>query len=235
MTAERQSQAISSAKPHSTWLRFERLPAAYSHPGRIGSLLPEGLPTSFRDRLQGSSRLRPRLSALLAKRLAFASCTMEDLATPEGRFATLEDEDLQNALRRIGAIWHARKIREIILSDPLRKLIERLGRENHRAALRLIDLAPEGEAKADQAKAGDGAVDIGVLMGLIEKDALIAINAWCRQQPAALAQRLCQKLPPCPEVDDEPPASHRDRGVLIVDRVVMALASPPQGKAEDHG
>ncbi|MGI9498694.1 MAG: hypothetical protein ACR2P3_01535, partial [Geminicoccaceae bacterium] len=70
MTAERQSVAIPGQRPHRARLRFEKLPAAYSHPDRIGQLLPDGLPASFRDRLQGSARLRPRLSAVLARRLA---------------------------------------------------------------------------------------------------------------------------------------------------------------------
>ena len=225
MTTERRSQAAVRAKPCRDWLRFERLPAAYSHPDRIADLLPEGLPTRFRDRLQGSSRLRPRLSALLAKRRALAPCTLQDLATPEGRFVQLEGEDLENALRRIGAIWHARTIRKIILSERLRELIERLGRDNHRAALRFIELAPEDDGEGD----GD-AVDVDALMGLIERDSLIAVNAWCRQQPAALGERLRLKLRPCPDVDDEPPASHRDRGVMIVDRVVMTLAVDLHGE-----
>lgn len=233
MTTDRQSQAMVSAKPYGRWLRFERLASAYSHPDRIGDLLPEGLPGKFRDRLQGSSRLGPRLSALLAKQLA--PCTLEDLATPEGRFVQLEGKDLESALRRIGAIWHARTIRKIILSEPLRELIERLGRDNHRAALRFMDLAPEDDVKGSDGEAGDDAVDLDALLGSIDRDALIAVNAWCRQQPAALAERFRLKLRPCPEVDDEPPVSHQDRGAMIVDRVVMTLAADVQAGTNAHG
>ncbi|MGI9510410.1 MAG: SctK family type III secretion system sorting platform protein [Geminicoccaceae bacterium] len=239
MTAEPQIQASSSphqhSMPHRAWLRFERLPAAYCHPGRIETLLPDGLPEAFRDRLQGSTRLRPRLSAILAQRLDLAPCSLEDLATPEGRFAQLEGDDLKSALRRIGAIWHARKISKFIRSGALRQLIERLGRDNHRAALRLIDLAPADEETPPPADASDGPGDIDVLMGLIDRDALLAVNAWCRGQPAALAKRLRLKLPPCPEVDGEPPASHRNQGVLIVDRMVRTLASEADEGMDDHG
>ncbi|MGI9500010.1 MAG: SctK family type III secretion system sorting platform protein [Geminicoccaceae bacterium] len=225
MTAERQMS-------HRAKLRFERLPSAYTHPERIGSLLPDGLPTNFRDRLMASARSRCRLSALLARHVALPSCMTEDLETPEGRFARLEDEDLENALRRIGAIWHARKIRNLIMAEPLRQLIEQLGRDNHRTALRLIDLSPEDDpANGD----GEAASDVDGLMGWIERDGLIAVNAWCRHQPAALALRLRLKLRPCPEADDEPPARHRDLAVAIVDHVVMTLAAEARGTVGGHG
>lgn len=226
MTAEGRNQAQHPVLPHSgaqrAKLRFERLPAAYCHPERIAGLLPEGLAAGLRDRLAASSRLRLRLSALLERRFALPSLAAVDLATPEARFALLEGETLQGGLRRAGAIWHARSLRRIILAETLRRLVQRLGRANHRAALRFVDLAPEDNER-------DGidleSPDIDGLMALIERDGLIAVNAWCRHQPAALAARLRLKLPPCPEADDEPPASHRDRGLMIVDRVVTTLAA----------
>ena len=133
-------------------------------------------------------------------------------------------------LRRVGAIWHASgRSERSFWPSVLRQLVEWLGRDNHRAALRFIDLAPGGTAWFRRWFGCRCAVDVDVLMGLIERDALIAVNAWCRQQPAALAERLRLKLKPCPDVDDKPPASHRDRGVLIVDRVVMTLASDVHG------
>ncbi|MGI9420100.1 MAG: SctK family type III secretion system sorting platform protein [Geminicoccaceae bacterium] len=240
MTAERQSKAIPEAQgipapgQYRAQLRFERLPAAYCHPERIARLLPDGLPTTFRDRLQGSERLSHRLSDQLAELFALEPCTSEDLATPEGRFAALEDEELESALRRVGAIWHARTIRKIILAERLRELVVWLGRDNHRAALRFIDLAPEEPPGSDDGS-DDDAPDLQVLMGRIERDGLMAVNAWCRHQPAALAERLRLKLPPGPETDDEPPATHIDRGLLIVDRVVMSLPSPSETKAGDDG
>lgn len=237
MTAERQNAATAGEEQHRARtphgaltplrakLRFERLPAAYCHPGRIGALMPEGLPVIFRDRLQASTRLKLRLSDLITERFQLQACTADDLATPEGRFVQLEGDDLESAVRRIGAIWHAHKIRKIILKDTLRDLIQQLGRDTHRAALRFIDLAPKDD---------DDAPDVETLLGWIERDGLIAVNAWCRHQPACLGERLRLKLPPCPDVDDEPPASHRDRGLLIVDRVVMTLMSENRETADYH-
>ena len=241
MTAEPRGGApaprrSSGPGPHRAKLRFERMPAAYCHPERIAKLLPDGLPAGFRDRLIGSARLRHRLSSLLARRFRLAPCCAGELETPEGRFAQLEGEALNSALRCVGAIWHARKIRKIILAEPLRHLIEALGRDNHRAALGLIDLTAEDDAADDGADAdGPTPPDVENLLGRIERDGLIAVNAWCHHQPAALAGRLKLKLPPCPEVDDQPPASHRDRGLMIVDCVVMTLPTKPQTKAGDHG
>lgn len=235
MMVERQRPAIPSQRPHRARLRFERLPGAYCHPDRIGRLLPEGLPVSFRDRLQASPRLRLRLSALLARRYQLETCNAADLATPEGCFAQLEGEELMSAVRCVGAIWHARAIRKVILTEPLRRLIERLGRNNHRAALRFIDLSPDDNDPNEGADSDHATPDIEALLNKIERDGLIAVNAWRRHQPVALAERLRLKLPPGSDVDDEPPASHRDHGLMIVDRVVMTLAAEPQEEASDHG
>lgn len=228
-------EKTSSRKPHRAQLRFERLPAAYCHPDRIATLLPDGLPVGFRDRLMGSTRLRLRLSSLLARRFRLAPCCAGDLDTPEGRFAQLEGEDLKSALLLAGAIWHARRIRKIILAEPLRHLIERLGRHNHRAALRFIDLAADDDAESAAGDDESALPNVETLLGRIERDGLLAVNAWCHHQPAALAGRLRLKLPPCPEADDQPPASHQDRGLMIVDRVVTTLHAASRDMANDHG
>ncbi len=230
------SRRPSSLGSYRARLRFERLPAAYCHPERLAKLLPDGLPADFRDRLIGSTRLRLRLSFLLARWFQLAPCCAGELETPEGRFAQLEGAPLESVIRRIGAIWHARTVRKIILAEPLRQLIESLGRDNYQAALHFIDLAPEDDA-ADQGADDDeqDLPNVEDLLGWIERDGLIAVNAWCRHQPAALAGRLRLKLPPCPEVDDKPPASHQDRGLMIVDCVVQTLLADTLETGNDHG
>lgn len=229
MMTDQHLRAARPSGPHRSRLRFERLPAAYCHPERLSGLLPDGLPAGFRDRLQGSARLRLRLSTLIARRFALEPVAPDDLATPEGRFVRLDGEDLQNAVRRVGAIWHARALRRVILKDELAKLVEHLGRDNHRAALRFIDLAPENEAD-DEGEAPD----LDGLMGRIERAGLASVNGWCRHQPAALAARLKLKLPPCPEVDGEPEGGHRCRGPMIVDRVVMMLEDEATTVGTNH-
>ncbi|MEZ5932782.1 MAG: SctK family type III secretion system sorting platform protein [Alphaproteobacteria bacterium] len=225
---DQQMRAVRPSGPHKARLRFERLPAAWCHPDRLAGLLPQGLPAGFQGRLQGSPRLRLRLSALLTRRFALEPLGARDLATPEGRFARLEGEALQSALRRIGAIWHARALRNVILQDELRRLIERLGRGNHRAGLRRTDLAPSDDRESEDA--ADDAPDVDTLIARIERDGLLALNAWCCLQPASLAARLRLKLPPCSEADDEPPASHREHGPRIVDAVVAMLAAEAEAR-----
>ena len=228
VSAERPSAAIPAPRPLpapgplKAMLRFERLPAAYCHPERLQRLLPDGLPVQFRDRLLASKRLRLRLSSLIEARFALDACGPDLLATPAGRFARLEGEALEGALRHVGAIWHARSLRRIILAEPLRQLMDRLGRNIYQAALRGIDLAPD-EAP-DVTDASETPPDIDRLLDRIERDGLAAVNAWCRQQPAALGARLKLKLRPCPEADGEPTAGHRAYGPIIVDRVSMELA-----------
>jgi hypothetical protein len=219
------------ATPYRDRLRFERLPAAYCHPERLGVFLPERLPASFRERLSGSPRLRLRLSALLTKRLGLSPLTLSDLATQEGRFAQLEGEALKDALRKIGAIWQARNIRKIILKAPLRELVQHLGQDNHRVALRFVNLAPEPAGDTDMFSVDTP--DIQKLMACVERDGLIAVNAWCQRQPAALGERLRLKLPPGPATDREPPARYRDHGPKIVDRVIMLLPAAADNRDND--
>ncbi len=220
MTADRRPLATDDMGPHRAHFRFQRLASAFCHPDRISALLPEGLPAGFRERLQGSGRLRPRLSALIERRFALAACQADDLLTPEGRFASLEGEALTSAILGVGAIWHAERIRRIILAEHLRRLVERLGRDNHRRALRLIDLAaPDG------GEAGEDEPDLDVLFALIERDGIRAINAWCCLQAGAIAGRLRLKLPPGEDADGEPPAAFRERGAMIVDRVAISLTA----------
>lgn len=218
-----------SAHPQRDRMRFERLPSAYCHPERLGRFLPESLPTSFRDRLVESARVRLRLSKWLTRRFNLSPLAPEDLATPEGRFAQLEGQALEDTLRRIGAIWQARNIRKIILKAPLRELVERLGRDNHRVALRLIELTPEPASDRDAFSIETP--DIDKLMAWIERDGRIAVNAWCRFQPAPLAERLRLKLPPGPEIDDVPPTRYLESSQTIVDRVIMSL---PAAGRDDH-
>lgn len=214
--------AANGMTSHRARFRFERLPATYCHPDRIGALLPEGLPASFQGRLLGSKRLRARLSSLLIERFQLGPCTADDLTTPEGRFATLEGDELEGLILGIGAVWHARTLRRIILAAELRELIGKLGRDNHKRALRFADLAPEDE--------GGGAEmpDIDSLMVMIRQAGVRAINAWSRHQPAALAARLRLKLPPGDEADAEPSEAQQERGLMIVDRVVMSLSANPE-------
>lgn len=220
MSDRTEASATSKVGPKRSRLRFEHLPAAYVHPERLGECLPPNLPVRFRDQLLDSPRLQQRLSQALKRRFAIKPCAFEDLDTPEGRFAQAEGDALQGAIRRIGAIWHGRTIRAIILASTLKQLIAWLGRDVHREALCNVNLAG---AELDETILGNDP-DIGILCQSIESDGQRCLDMWCRQQPAFLAARLSLKLPPIEDIGVERSAAFRDQGVLIADRVIMSMA-----------
>lgn len=215
-----------------TRLRFEHLPSAYCQEAVIDEMLQNTLPDRLRARLTGSARLRVRLSGLIKARFDLEPCTSDDLATPAGRFASLEGEALDNALRRIGAIAEARAIRSVILKPALRELIERLGRDTHRCALRFVDLAPEAGSDRDNDD-NDATFSIDGLITTIDRAGLIAARSWSESQPKALAKRLQLKLPPVHQ-DEASEASRARRHAgrhagPIVDAALLTLGE------DDHG
>ena len=214
-----QASATFNVGPKRALLRFERLPASYIHPDRLCGCLPAGLPSTYRDRLLEAKRLRLRLSAVLTRRFSLTPCTAEDLDTPEGRFALLEGAALDDAIRRIGAVWNARTIAAVILADCLKELVAWLGRDGYRQALRHVKRAP---ADVDRDIIGDKP-DIERLCKTIERDGQYCVHVWCEHQPAFLARRILLKLPPIPEIDNPSLERFQDQGLLITDDVIKEI------------
>lgn len=220
-----QASATCNVGPKRALLRFERLPAAYIHMHRLGDCLPGDLSAEYRDQLLQSKRLQLRLSGVLKKRFRLPPCVAEDLDTPEGRFAQLEGAALDGAIRRIGAVWHARSIAAIILADSLKELIAWLGRDGYRQALRHVSFASE---VVDEEVIGDKP-NIELLCQMIERDGQRCVNAWCDQQPAFLARRLLLKLPPLADIDEQSLEQFQDQGLMIADRVIMEIMADGNG------
>ncbi len=213
------AQAQTDAMQQLALLRFERLPSAYAHPERLGACFPPGLPVELREKLLNSKRLQRRLSNHLRQHFDLRPCIAEDLATPEGRFVQLEGEALRAAIRQIGAIYHARTIAAIILAGPLKELIDWLGRDVYRKALRHAVLAPigtDGDITGGQAQ-------IEQLCRQIERDGQRCIEAWCRKLPASLGNRLLLKLLPAPADGDGDVDPFSEQGLAIVDRVMREM------------
>jgi hypothetical protein len=154
------------------------------------------------------------------RRFGLPPCVAEDLDTPEGRLAQLEGADLGRAVRRIGAVWHARTIAAIIIADSLKELISWLGREGYRGALRHVKLAT---ADVDHDVIGEDKPNIEMLCEMIERDGQHCVHAWCHHQPAFLAKRLLLKMPPMVEIDDQSLEQFREQGLLIADRVMTEI------------
>ena len=219
MIGQDQASAAVDVGPKRALLRFERLPAVYIHPERLSRCLPANLSVTYRDRLLRDRRLRLRLSDILTRRFGLPPCVEEELDTPEGRFAQLEGMDLGIVIRRIGAMWHARTIAAIILKDAVRQLVSWLGRGGYRSALRHVRYA---RADVIPDVVGDQP-NIELLCRSIERDGEHCVSAWCRHQPAFLAERLLLKLPPLEELDDQSLEQIQEQGLLIADRVMMEI------------
>ena len=219
MTAPMANPAMRRVGPKRMLLRFDRLPGSYIHPERLSGCLPPGLPRTYLDRLMGMGRLKGRLSTVIERRFNLTPCTADDVETPAGRFARLEGRDLGAVVQRIGAIWHARSIAAVILAEPLKVLIDWLGRDGYRAALAHIELA---QAEADKEIVGDKP-DIDRLCLTIMQDGERCISAWCQKQPASLGRRLALKLPPEADLDERWPEGFREKGAAIADRVMKDM------------
>jgi len=220
-----QASATDNVGPKRALLRFERLPSAYIQLKRLSDCLPDNLPTEYRDRLLQTRRLQSRLSDVLMRRFHLPPCVAEELDTPEGRFAQLEGAALGGAIRRIGAVWHARSIAAVILADSLKELIAWLGRDGYRQALRHVRFACAG---VNEDMIGDRP-NIELLCQMIERDGQHCISAWCHHQPAFLAKRLSLKLPPLAEPDGQSFEQFQDQGLLIADRVIMEIMADGNG------
>ena len=216
--------ATSEVGPKRALLRFERLPALYIHGDRLSQCLPGELSSKHRDRLLNDKRLRSRLSKFLIERLNLRPCSLDDLATPEGQFALFEGEKLDEAIKRIGAIWHARTIAAIILASALKDLMGWLGRDIYRDALRNVDL---GADCVDPDIIGD-TPKVDQLRQNILRDGQHCIRAWSDHQPAALADRLTLKLDGTADEDRDMPEQFRDRGLMITDRVMLDMVAGEQ-------
>lgn len=218
------TSATSKVEPKRALLRFERLPALYIHHDRLSQCLPRELSAKHRERLLNDKRLRSRLSKLLIQRFNLRPCALADLETPEGHFALLEGERLDEAIKRIGAIWHARTIAAIILASALKDLMSGLGRDIYRDALRDVDLAVGG---IDQDIIGE-TPNIDQLFQNIVRDGQRCIRAWCDHQPASLADRLILKLDLNADPDQDRLKQFQDRGLIITDRVMISMVTGHQ-------
>ncbi len=185
--------------------------AAAILPERLAPLLAPGLSSGLAGRLLLSPRLAPRLPRLLEELLGSPALALADLPEGETRLAQASGEVLARAARLAGAVWHARRIRALLLAADVAAFCRTHGGATRRAALRHGDLAADepGDAPLDTAIPADGA-------------ALLA--AWREALPAPLPPWVALRLPL--EVDAEPGKAHRERGPLILSRIAAeALAS----------
>jgi hypothetical protein len=165
-------------------------PGSWADPALAAPLIAPGLRAETAQRLLASPRLARRASRLLADRLGCGdAATLEpvDLALASAPRAVLEAVAL-----RAGAVWHARRVRAIVLGADIALLCTRLGDATRNAALRHGALAPlKGNSPDIDGAGGNGA---GGLPDDILRDGTHCLSAWIDALPDWVASRVRLKF-----------------------------------------
>jgi len=183
-----------------TSLAFLHDPGAWADPAGAAALIVPGLQPETARRLLHSPRLAARASELLAARLGHGNS--EALDPIDGALATAPADVLEAIAFSAGAVWHARRVRAVVLGADVAALCHRCGEAAREAALRHAGLAP------DDAAALGGPLD--ELEADIAHDGRRCVTAWIDTLPAwaAARVRLKWRSPPLPPLPDagKPPA-----------------------------
>lgn len=159
---------------------------AWADPTLAAPLIAPGLRAETAQRLLASPRLTARASRLLLQHVGQGDpATLEpvDLALASAASAMLETVALYT-----GAVWHARRVRALVLGAEIALLSTRLGDDTRRAALRHAALAPgEGQALA---ASGGNADNANTLADDIEHDGARCMAAWIDTLPDWTASRV---------------------------------------------
>ena len=167
-------------------------PGAWAEPAGAATLIAPGLQADTVRRLLRSPRLAARVSRLLAERLGDGDPQWLDPI--DCALATAPGNALETTALSAGAVWHARRVRALLLAADIAALCHRCGETARGAALRHADLAPNepgGEPSAD-------------LAAEIVRDGRRCVAAWIDTLPAWAAGRVRLKwrtrsLPALPE------------------------------------
>jgi hypothetical protein len=207
---------------------FVANPGAWADPALAAPLIAPGLRADTMQRLLASPRLAQRASRFLADRLGWGdTATLEpaDLSLAIAAGATLQAVALQ-----AGAIWHARRLRSLVLGADIELLGARLGDTTRSMALRHVALAPDTDHVA-----GVVTDDTGTLADDIERDGAWCMAAWIDTLPDWAAARVRLKwhgpsASPAPAAFASPapaasasPAGEQQRASAA--RIIRALAA----------
>jgi hypothetical protein len=171
-------------------------PGAWADPALVAPLIAPGLRTETARHLFTSPRLAGRASRWLADRLGrgeAAALEPVDLALASACSAVLDAVAL-----RAGAVWHARRVRGLVLGTDIALLCTRLGEAARNAALRHVgpDHAVLAQVAANSTDIdGSAADDAGALADDIARDGAHCIFAWVDALPDWVALRVRLKFP----------------------------------------
>jgi hypothetical protein len=161
-------------------------PGAWADPAFAAQLIAPGLQAETARQLLSSPRLASRASRWLAGLLGHGD--PEALFPPDRALALAPTETLELVALCAGAIWHAPRVRALVLGADIAVLRERLGDEVRRIGLRHAALA------WTSARSG-AAEDANALGEDIARDGSACLAAWIEALPDWAAARLRLKRP----------------------------------------
>lgn len=185
----------------------ERRLARALPPERVLALLPSVLDPETVERLVASDRLAGRLSEHLRRQAGVPPLDPALLEAEDRALMLLDAEGLEQLQRMAGAIWHGQALKRIILAEPRRRMAELIGEDALAGAGRNVEVSPAIASPAEPE----------ALAAAIDADGAACLEAWCRAQPAAIAERI--RLKRDAEAPD-PTDDHLANGPAVIARAV---------------
>jgi hypothetical protein len=186
-------------------------PGAWADPRLAAPLIAPGLRPETAQRLFASPRLARRASRWLADAVGCgdpAALEPVDLALASASVTLLDSVALC-----AGAVWHAQRVRALVLGSDISLLCGRLGDATRNAALRHAPPALDGSHPSGRDD------DAAALADAVERDGTRCMSAWLDALPHWARSRVCLKWPGVREL----PAGANGPASAV--RIVRALAS----------
>ncbi len=197
-------------------MAFVHDPGAWADPAGAAALIAPGLQAETARRLLRSPRLAARASRLLAARLGDGD--PQALDPVDVALAIASADALEAIAFSAGAVWHARRVRAVVLGADIAALCHRCGEAAREAALRHVELAPD-DATAAGGQSGDLGADIA-------HDGRRCVAAWIDALPdwAAARMRLKWDVRPMAPL----PEASQARAVGIVRALAAETCAAPE-------
>ncbi len=152
--------------------------ARWALPEAAAPLIAAGLQAGTARRLLRSPRLSGRTSALLAARLGRGE--PDTLAEADRRLVLASPRTLDRVAILAGTVWHAPRVRALVLAQDIETFVAALGEDARDAALRCAALAP----------AAGGAMPADELESAIRHDGAACLSTWIDSLPVWASGRM---------------------------------------------
>lgn len=154
--------------------------ARWALPEAAAPLIAAGLQATTARRLLRSQHLSGRASALLAARLGRGE--PDTLAEADRRLVLASPRTLDRVAVLAGAVWHAPRVRALVLAQDVETFVAALGEDARDAALRHAALAP--------APTAGGVISADGLEAAIRGDGAACLSAWIDSLPGWASGRM---------------------------------------------